>query len=305
MPVISKIPNFLAMKNFEYLAVRFLFFIFDHISLRWGKRLALLMTFVAEKIIRYRRQVVLENLHRVYGEQLPKPRKQLLHEIYKNFVFLWMEFLQSSHLNKDNIREIMRVRNPEIIRDVAQRKHGHLFVSGHFGNFEWLGQLIAIEKIAPITGIAKKQSNHKVNDFIVRLRERNGLKIVYTKQAMQVAEEALKRKEIVAIAFDQDARKRGVFVNFLGIPSSTAVGTAVLHLRTGAKIILIVAVRRDYALFDVFLEEVRIPEPQGDMEKDIVAITQAYTSAFEKWVRRYPEQWLWMHKRWKTQPENS
>lgn len=293
------------MKNVEYFAVRVLFFIFDHVSLKWGKRFALILAFLTEKVIRYRRKVILDNLHRVYGDKLPKPEKQLLHGIYKNFVFLWMEFLQSNHLNKENIRRFMRLKNPEIFEWVKKREHGFLVISGHFGNFEWLGQYLALENLAPITAIAKKQSNRKVDAFITKLRERNGMKIVYTKQAMEEAEKALRKKEIVAIAFDQDARKRGVFVNFMGIPSSTAVGTAVLHLRTGAKIILLISVRRDYALFDVFIQEVKIPELKGDLQENIITITQTFTSEFEKWVYRFPEQWFWMHKRWKTQPQSS
>ena len=299
-----KFTNFPAMKNVEYFLVRGLFFVFSHISLRWGKRLALGLNFLTEHIIRYRRKVILENLHKVYGEQLPKPQKQLIHEIYKHFIFLWMEFLQSPHLNPETVNRLLRIKNPEVLERIKKREYGYIFISGHFGNFEWLGQAMSMMHLPPITAIAKKQSNLKVDAFIVKLRQRHGARIVYTKEAMRESEKALRNKEIVAIAFDQDARNRGVFVNFMGLPSSTALGTAVLHLRTGAKIILMEALRRDYALFDVYLEEVKIPDLEGDLNQKIVAITQLYTSKFEKWVRRYPEQWFWVHKRWKTQPQS-
>ncbi len=299
-----KFTNFRAMKNLEYVLVRGLFFIFSRLSFKWGKRLALVLTFLVEKFIRYRRSVILDNLQKVYGSDLPRPEKQLLHEIYKNFVFLWMEFLQSAKLNSHNVQQLMRIRNPEVLEKIRHQKSGYLFISGHFGNFEWLGQCMALLDVPPITAIAKKQSNEKVNRFIVQMRQRNGMRIVYTKEAMREAEKALRRNEAVAIAFDQDARKKGIFVNFLGLPSSTAVGTAVLHLRTGAKIILLIALRKDYAQFDVYLQEINMPPLNGDSETKIKVITQIFTSAFEKWVRRYPEQWLWMHKRWKTQPSN-
>jgi len=302
LPPIVKFSNFRAMKNVEYWLVRALFFVFSHISLRWGKRLALAMTFLVEHIIRYRRQVILDNLQRVYGDQLPKPQKQLLHEIYKHFVFLWMEFLQSPHLNAQTVQKLMHIKNPEVLQMVRRRESGFIFISGHFGNFEWLGQAISVMNLPRITAIAKKQSNLKVDAFIVKLRERHGIRIVYTQEAMRESEKALHNKEIVAIAFDQDARHKGVFVDFLGLPSSTAVGTAVLHLRTGARIILLIALRKDYAQFDVYLQEIKIPELCGDTDKKIKTITQLCTTEFEKWVRRYPEQWFWVHKRWKTQP---
>ena len=292
------------MKTVEYLSVKLLFFIFSRISLQAGKRFALLLTFLVEKIFRYRRKVILNNLHRVYGDNLPMPQKKFLHEIYKNFIFLWMEFLQMNHFGPQTVNQLMQFKNPDVLKHVEHRQRGVIFISGHFGNFEWLGQAMALQNW-PIWAIAKKQSNHKVDAFISKLRSKFGLKIVYTRDAMKVCEKALKNKEIVAIAFDQDARQRGVFVNFLGQPSSTAVGTAVLHLRTNAEIILLIALRRDYARFDVFAKVVELPERSGNVQQDIVNITQKISSEFEVWVRKYPEQWFWMHRRWKTQPEDN
>lgn len=290
------------MKNVEYFFVRVLFFVFSHVSLAGGKRLALIMTFVTEKIIRYRRNVIRNNLRKVYGNKLPKPEGEFIHEIYKNFVFLWMEFLQSPHLNQQTVHRLLNIKNPNVLKMIRRRESGIIFLSGHFGNFEWLGQGMSLLNLPPITAIAKKQSNLKVDAFITKMRQRHGAKIVYTKEAMPVSEKALRNKEIVAIAFDQDARRKGVFVNFLGLPSSTAVGTAVLHLRTGAKIVLLIALRKDYAQFDIYLQEIKIPELLGTLDEKIKAVTQIFTTEFEKWVWRYPEQWFWMHKRWKTQP---
>ncbi|EHO43158.1 lipid A biosynthesis acyltransferase [Caldithrix abyssi DSM 13497] len=289
------------MKTIEYISVKLLFFIFSRISLKSGKRFAGLLTILVEKVIRYRRDVILSNLHLVYGEQLPRPEKQFLHDIYKNFIYLWMEFLQINHFTPRTLDELMRFKNPEVLAQLKRENKGVLFVSGHFGNFEWLGQAMVIQGW-PIWAIAKKQSNQKVDQFITQIRSRFGMKIVYTKKAMQVCERALKQKEAVAIAFDQDARKRGVFVNFLGQPSSTAVGTAVLHLRTGADIVLLIALRKDYAKFDVYAKKIELPVKTGNLQDDVTAITQKVSSEFEKWVREYPEQWFWMHRRWKTRP---
>ncbi len=291
------------MKTIEYLAVKILFFIFSRLSIKNGKRLALLLTFFVEHVFRYRRQVILSNLHRVYGEKLPLPERKFLHEIYKNFVFLWMEFLQLNHFSPETVQNFMNIKNPEVIEHLKNRDKGVILYSGHFGNFEWLGQAMALQGL-PIRAIAKKQSNEKVDRFITKLRERFGARIVYTRQAMSVCQKALMNKELVAIAFDQDARQRGVFVDFLGQPSSTAVGTAVLHLRTNAEIVLLIALRKDYAKFDVFAKIIEPPTRTGDLEQDILNITQKITSEFEVWVRKYPEQWFWVHRRWKTQPKN-
>ena len=112
----------------------------------------------------------------------------------------------------------------------------------------------------------------------------------------------MRKKQLLMLVTDQDARKKGVFVDFLGIPSSTAVGTAVFTLRTKTPVIFVANVRRSYAHFDVYFEEVKINEDLQSSEESIIKITQEHTRILEKWVRRYPEQWFWMHRRWKTKP---
>ena len=292
------------MHRVEYYLVYTLFRIFQRVSFRTGRRIALGIYFLIAKVIRYRKEVILNNLHRVYGENLPAKENELLNAIYKNFVFLWMEFLQSSKMLKNPIDNHFQFYNIEILNRALRHKKGVILLSGHFGNFEWLAQVMP-KMDYQVNGIAKKQSNPYVNAFVEERRTQTGLQIIYTRDAVKQSLKALKRGEIVAIVADQDARDRGVFVEFMGLPSSTPVGPAVLHLRSGAPIVLITGIRKDYGCFDVYFEEV-VPaeEPNKEVnDEDIVKITQLHATALEHWVRKYPEQWFWMHKRWKTKPK--
>ncbi len=292
------------MHKFEYYLVYGLFRFFRKISLKTGKKIALVIYFIIAHIFRYRRQVILDNLHKVYGESLPMEEKKLLRSIYKNFVFLWMEFLQSKKMVGGKTEDHFQFHNRDIFDGALKRNNGVILISGHFGNFEWLAQMLPREGY-PIWGIVKRQSNPYVNDFLEKQRTATGLNLVYTKNAMSYSIKALRQKEVVAIIADQDARDRGVFVDFMGLPSSTAVGPAVLHLRTGAPIFLIISIRKDYGLFDIYFEEI-LPasKPMQEINNDdIVRITQIHTRALERWVRKYPEQWFWMHRRWKTKPD--
>jgi len=288
------------MHKLEYIIVKTLFGIFRVISFNTGKFLALILYFIISKLIRYRKKVILENLKLVYGDQLPQDRKLLLNSIYKNFVFLWMEFLQISKLNKKFFDRHFKLHNFEIVKKAFEDQKGIIMMSGHFGNFEWLGQMHALLGYK-VSGIAKIQSNLYVNELIEKIRTKFGVGVVYTKTAMRDGQELLKRNEILALVTDQDAHKKGIFVDFLGIPSSTAVGPAIFHFRTGAPIIFAISVRKDYGVFDVYFEEVcsasEIEEP--DQER-IKQITQLHTDALDKWIRKHPDQWFWMHRRWKT-----
>lgn len=289
------------MHRIEYFFVKLLFFIFSNLSVPAGKRAAGIIFLLLSRVFRYREKVIRENLNRVYGQHWPKPEGQMIGDIYRNFVYLWMEFLQSDRLKADTIEKYFTFHDLHLLSEALQQGRGVILMSGHIGNFEWLGQALALQGF-PIVAIAKKQSNPHVDAFITRKRQQNGARITYIKTAMADCLKALQDKEIVALVTDQDARKKGVFVDFLGVASSTAVGPAVFHLRTGAPILFVVAIRRDYGRFDVFLEKVEDGPAQDISDERIIDITQRHTRILDKWIRRHPEQWFWMHRRWKTQP---
>jgi KDO2-lipid IV(A) lauroyltransferase len=251
----------------------------------------MVLYFIIAKIIRYRKKVILDNLHRVYGDSLPDDKKRLLNNIYKNFVFLWMEFLQLTHLNKNNLADHFNFNDLDKLDRALSKGKGVIFMTGHYGI-----------KNYHVWGIAKKQSNPYVNEFIEKIRRELGAEVIYTKNAMKEGLEVLKKNHLLAIVADQDAGKKGVFVDFLGQPSSTAIGPAVFHLRSGAPILCAVAVRKDYGKFDIYFEEVTHNIKYKINDKKIKEITQLHASVLGKWVLKYPEQWFWMHRRWKTKP---
>ncbi|MBN2424924.1 MAG: lysophospholipid acyltransferase family protein [Calditrichaceae bacterium] len=289
------------MHKIEYSIVRILYGIFSSISFRAGRSIAYILYLITAHIIHYRKKTILKNLKLVYGDNLPMPQKALLNNIYKNFIYLWMEFLQTSKLSADNINEHFNIQNFELIDEALSGNKGMIILSGHFGNFEWLGQLVGL-KGYKLSGIAKRQSNPYVNALIEKNRTRFGVGVIYTKNSVKVSLEKLAKNEIIAIVTDQDARDRGIFVDFMGIPSSTAVGPAVLYLRSGAPILFVISIRKAYGKFDVFFEKVCDGPAMQTTDELIRGITQRHTLILEKWVKKYPEQWFWMHRRWKTRP---
>jgi KDO2-lipid IV(A) lauroyltransferase len=292
------------MDKLEYILVKFFFSLFSHISINSGKRIAFALYLLVSRVVRYRRKVILDNLRLVYGAQLPAPENRLVNAIYKNFVYLWMEFLQNRRLGVEAIDDRFVLHNMDIVDEALQQGRGLILISGHFGNFEWLGQYLGL-KGYKVSGIAKAQHNKQVNDLIVRNRTQFGVGVIYTTNAMQEGLAALARNEIIALVADQNARSKGVFVDFLGQPSSTAVGPAVFQMRSGAPMYLIISVRKEYGRFDVYFERIYEGPAREPAEKDILKITQLHSSALAKWVKQYPEQWFWMHKRWKTKPAPS
>ncbi|MEJ2545315.1 MAG: lysophospholipid acyltransferase family protein, partial [Calditrichaceae bacterium] len=200
--------------------------------------------------------------------------------------------------------EIFTVHNSEIFEEAYKNKKGVILLSGHMGNFEWLGQMHG-QMGNKIYGIAKRLKNPLVNQLVEKNRLRENMGVIYTKKAMKDGIQVLKNNNLLAIVMDQDAKKKGVFVNFLGLPSSAAVGPAVFHLKTGAPLIFLMSIRRDYGKFDAYYEEICPASGSQEVnDENILRITQKHMSVLEKWVLRYPEQWFWMHRRWKTKQKN-
>ncbi len=293
------------MHRIEYFLVKSLFWLFNRMSFKGGKRAAGVVYFLVAHVFRYRRQVILNNLRLVYGDRLPGPQKQLLKNIYRNFVFLWMEFLQIPSLTRENLDQRIHFHNIELLDQVLAQGNGLILLSGHFGNFEWLAHYFGL-KGYKVSGIVKHQSNPYVDRLVESMRTRNGARLIYTKNAMAEGTKVLEQKEILALVADQDARHKGVFVDFMGVPSSTPVGPAVFRLRSGAPMYFIISIRKDYGEFDVWMEPV-LPDFKKDEvnDRNIFEITQKHTTVLEKWVRKYPEQWFWVHRRWKTRPDTN
>jgi KDO2-lipid IV(A) lauroyltransferase len=253
-------------------------------------------------VFRYRRKVILDNLQMVYGDELPMEETALLRNIYRNFIYLWMEFLQANIKKRDDMLKSCRFHNLELLDKALEQGKGVVLVTGHLGNFEWFAYVLAMQGYK-IFGVAKRQSNPWINAMIHDSRRQFGTEIIYVKNAMKEGLKELQNGHILGLVADQDAKHRGVFVDFLGIPSSTAVGPAVYNLRSGAPIMFCAAIRRDYADFDIYFER---PFDTTGMElndENIEAITRMHVSALERWVRKYPEQWFWTHRRWKTRPQ--
>jgi KDO2-lipid IV(A) lauroyltransferase len=122
-----------------------------------------------------------------------------------------------------------------------------------------------------------------------------GYNLLFTGNAYKKGIEILRKKKILAVVTDQDASNHGIFVDFFNMPASTAKGTAILHLKTGAPIVVGIAVRRSWGKFDLYFERI-------SAQNNIFSITQAHTKLLEKWIRKNPGQYLWTHKRWKTKP---
>jgi KDO2-lipid IV(A) lauroyltransferase len=173
--------------------------------------------------------------------------------------------------------------------------------SAHFGHWELTALMQGFLDL-PLALVTRPLDNRALERMLAELRGRSGNRVIHKRNAIRESLRELRAGRGVAIVLDQDARAEGVFVPFFGRPASTTPTAALLALRTGASLVPTYSVPRPDGSYLIVYEPAVEVTATGDREADVRRITARCTAILEGWVRRWPELWLWMHRRWKTQP---
>jgi KDO2-lipid IV(A) lauroyltransferase len=254
---------------------------------------------------RPQRRIALHNLALAFPERSQREHLAILRRSCRNLGRVAAEFCHLSSLSPDTIRQYVQVEDPACWQRAltAGAERGAVIVTGHFGNFELLAYAHGLLG-HPITLVHRPMRNPLVDDAIIALRARAGTVSLPKKTAAKAALRALHDHRIVAIPADQNQTRRyGVFVDFFGLTAATTPGPARLAMLSRAPLLPVFLVRDGETDRHriVVLPEIEM-QRTGDREQDIIANTQRCTNVIEDMLRRYPDQWIWFHKRWKTRP---
>ena len=191
--------------------------------------------------------------------------------------------------------------NFEAVEAAMRRKRGLIFVTGHLGNWELAGAYVAARGV-PLDAIARRMKNPLFDDYLTDTRSRIGMHVVHDADAVRRTPRSLRDGRAVAFLADQGVLGlASTFVPFFGRPAKTPRGPAVFALRLDVPVVFGVALRQPSGKYRIVFEPVAV-ENTGDRDRDVDAIVARYTATLERWVRRYPEQYFWHHRRWKRQP---
>jgi KDO2-lipid IV(A) lauroyltransferase len=182
-----------------------------------------------------------------------------------------------------------------------EKGKGAVCMTGHFGNWEYMGAMVA--QHFPMAFLYQPQNNPYADALIRRTREKVSMRSI-PRNSLRDILKALRQKQFVAILADQDAGRSGIFVNFMGRPASTAQGPAAFVLKTGAPILFVVSLRQRGGKHLVESEALTFDDLPAHWSEDekVLHITQRWSEVLEKYIRLYPDHWFWMHRRWKTLP---
>lgn len=250
------------------------------------------------------RSVALENLARAFdGEKSRAEIESIAKKTFEQFGVTAAEVCQLAYMERQQLIEWVSVEGEQNFWDALEAGKGVLLLTGHFGNWELLAMLPSARDI-PLTVVARQSDNPAIERELARMRERFGNRVIYKKDALRETMRVLRAGGVVGILIDQNvADREGVFVEYFGRPACTTPTTALLALKTDAKVVPTFCVRSPDGSHRVVVEPSVPIARTGDLERDVVVNTQQFTKVIERYVRRHPDHWLWMHRRWKTKPE--
>jgi KDO2-lipid IV(A) lauroyltransferase len=254
------------------------------------------------RFTRIRRHVTMENLRHAFPQKTEGELLTIAHGAYRTYGIAITQMLWAGGASAEELISKVHMSSRESIARALEQGQGLLLMSAHFGSWELLPTSVRLLVDRPFVMIVQTQRNHRINALIDRLRSRFDNQTIPMGPSVRHILEALRENKIVLLLGDQSGPKESVFVDFFGRPAATHRGPAVFSLRNDTPILMIFLVRRSDGTYEALLEEVDRSGLEGSSEENILELTRRHTALAEKYIRIYPDHWLWMHKRWKHTP---
>lgn len=244
------------------------------------------------------------NLRLAFPDLDERERERILRGVFSNLGRLLGEISRFPRFNRDNISSIVVYEGLENFLAARDEGRGVILLTGHIGAWE-LSVFAHSLYGHPMSFLKRNVDNPLVERLAESYRLRHGNRSIDKRGSVREILKTLKAGGVVGILADLNAtREEGVFVDFFGVPASTTAGVATLALRTGAVVLPGYIVWDDEAkIHRLHFEKPIETISTGNQKEDVITNTQRYTKALEEIIRRYPDQWLWIHRRWKTRPE--
>ena len=244
------------------------------------------------------------NLRIAFPEWSESQRNAVIHAMVRNLGWMAAEFARFPKYSKENIDQLVLLDGNENFLEGQRRGKGVLFLTGHIGAWELSSFAHAVYGY-PLHYMARPLDNKRIDDLVNGYRCLSGNRPIFKNESARVMLKVLKDAGTVGILADQNTMpEEAVFVDFFGAQASTSTGIARVALHTDA------AVVPGYAVWDASIQKYRLRfEPSvelirtGDTERDVLENTQKFTKVIEDIIRKYPEQWVWVHGRWNTRPK--
>jgi Kdo2-lipid IVA lauroyltransferase/acyltransferase len=246
--------------------------------------------------------IAADNLRRAFPEWDEARVQRTARGVYAHFGAVLMDLLWMEGRPVDELLALADLEGVEHLQAARASGRGVVAPSGHIGNWE-IQAVASVPLVGNVAMIARPLDNPALDQRLVGLRTSTGNTVIYKQKALAQVIKTIREGGIVAILIDQNVQaKDGIFVRFFGRPACTTTVAAALALKTGCAIVPVHCLLQPSGRYRMIYGPPVEWTGTGRRDEDVAALTQALTSVIEGWVRETPEQWLWLHRRWKTQP---
>jgi KDO2-lipid IV(A) lauroyltransferase len=264
-------------------------------ALRLGDRLGSIGCRIAGK----KRRLADHNLRLAFNSELTsQERDTLVRGVFRHFGRSTVAFLRAPMFSPEDIARQVTVEGWEYLEKACGDGKGVIVTTGHIGNWEMLGRWLAQIQKLPVTVVAKDPKGAVLADYLRKMRESAGFAVLSKGESARPLLRLLQRGEVVIILPDQNSGD--VFVPFFGVPTGTVAGPASLAMHTGAALLPVFFLANPDGTFHVIIQPPVPAVSTGSREEDVKRIMTQFNGALESMIRQYPEQWLWLHNRWKS-----
>lgn len=277
---------------------------FLHNSSRARQRLASFLAFLWFDFFRIRRQVIIDNIAKAFPDWSTAERIRIGRESLFNWALTFVEYAHFPSINKQWVQQNFEIVNRHHFDDVMKEGKGAVMITLHMGNGDLACAALSLSGY-PISMVSKIFKWKTLNDFWFALRERVGIQLIPPRDASFAVLRAIKNGRIVIFPLDQyTGNPIGIKTSFFGIETGTAMGPAIIADRSACPVILCYTLRLPDGRHQIMVERIdRValqgPKDSEERNRAIKEKIQEWNDQIEKWVRRRPEQWMWLHKRWK------
>lgn len=290
-----------------YLIVRIIICVVQMLTWYRARQLADFLGWLAYRLDRRHRLVAAENIRHAFPEMNEAAVDALVRASYRHWLNVVIEMIRMPRcLRPNTYHDYYVYPNPaeeRLALHLSANARPSMLISGHFGNFEALSYILGLHGTTGAI-IARRLDNSYLDRFLQKFRESTGQEILDKNLDYERILQELREGGRLGMVGDQDAGPRGVFVDFFGRPASTFKSIALLCIEFQAPMLVMGAARIGNPMkFALYLEDVIYPQEYANHPDAVAAITQRYTAALERMVRRHPEQYFWLHRRWKHQPK--
>lgn len=246
-----------------------------------------------------RKAIGLENLRLAFGDQLSEEeRRALLKRVYKNMGRSALEFAGIPRLTREELDRFVTIEGLEKLEAAKEAGRGVILLAAHFGNWELLAQSLALHGYGGYA-VGRRANVPLLHNYMIRCRESHGNRIIVRDGAIRKVLSILRQGEILGILGDQrGSTSQGLMIDFFGHGAPTDGDIARIILKTQAAVLPTFIVRHENQTHTFYVGDPLQFRITGNLDDDVLQVTETYMKVIEDFIRKHPDQWLWMHRRW-------